>query len=691
VKINMISLANSPAILASTIRWPRNYFNEWDYQRFGYYGLPTGQYQWWVGGAYGTNGTFSVTWPASQSQPSLVYPRGDVLTIARNSMKWSMDYYATQYHLQVVRNTGQVMVDRYYPAPYRNGSGVYQAVMPAYASEWGSGIYYWRVAGWNPTSESEWSDYQTFQIDLSSKNSRWISGDIYYFGKVPTTNVIVEAFENSAFSGDPASRIVLSFSASGGGDLGSYVLQGLQQKIYYVRAYIGLNTAGDETIQVAPHYWSSQGFVKDTVNAYKPGLVDLTSDIFASQKSVVIRDRDSDNDTLPDAWEINYFGNMDQTGDMDYDGDGQSNLQEYINDGLNLNPSAWDSDHDGLSDSFEMAYNGSAFGFRSRGASGQVLNPTVWDTDGDGYSDGAEIFRYHTDPLDPNRFPRYRPLCFGSSPSVADYDGDGRSDLSLFDTAIGNWHLYTMAGQSGVIRYGSSAMQPLVGDFDGDGRCELSLYYPFSGGWYSLNPWTGQSTASSFGDATMIPVPADYDGDRVADTAVYCPSSGYWFINASKGGIFSLPFGGPSLIPVPGDYSGDGACDLGVYDPATGTLALYLWNIYTRQGQLVRAHLGGPTMTPLACDMDGDGRADIIFFDNATGVWYVYTWTGQQISGQFGWSGCVPVPGDYDGDGRADAAIYYPPTGMWYVYTWVGQFYQGRFGGPDLAPALKGR
>ena len=39
----------------------------------------------------------------------------------------------------------------------------------------------------------------------------------------------------------------------------------------------------------------------------------------------------SDGDSLPDAWELDHFGNLDQTGDDDFDGDGLTNAQEYLN------------------------------------------------------------------------------------------------------------------------------------------------------------------------------------------------------------------------------------------------------------------------------------------------------------------------------------------------------------------------
>jgi hypothetical protein len=38
---------------------------------------------------------------------------------------------------------------------------------------------------------------------------------------------------------------------------------------------------------------------------------------------------DSDGDGLPDSWEIQYFGNLNQTANGDPDGDGLTNLQEF--------------------------------------------------------------------------------------------------------------------------------------------------------------------------------------------------------------------------------------------------------------------------------------------------------------------------------------------------------------------------
>jgi hypothetical protein len=90
---------------------------------------------------------------------------------------------------------------------------------------------------------------------------------------------------------------------------------------------------------------------------------------------------DSDGDGLPDAWEIEHFGNLAaQDGNGDPDGDGLSNLLEL---GCGTDPNDADTDNDGASDGSEFTAGS---------------NPSNPDTDGDGINDGDEI----ASALDPN-------------------------------------------------------------------------------------------------------------------------------------------------------------------------------------------------------------------------------------------------------------------------------------------------
>lgn len=692
IVINKITEHGAPQILRRNMRFPRNFIHEWDYRLAGINALEAGVYQWWGGSQ---NGTFNISWPASLTTPQIVYPRGDTFYYARNQLAWTMDPKSAMAHLQIARRLANgnlsLIIDKRIPTPWQDQQGVSYHWMEDYAGELGNGTYFWRVAGWTPAGSSAWSQEQTFQIDLSSTNSRWISGSIYYFGKVPATNITIEAFNNRGFGGAPVARMRLTPTHTAEGLKCSYTMRGLQQGTYYIRAYIDTAPAGGASSRRMEN-WKSSGFFRDPFNDYQPGEINLNGAFFVSNARVIVRDRDADNDKMPDAWEMCYFGSLDQTGEMDFDGDGIRNLEEYERDGVNINPANWDTDGDGLSDLFELNYRGHRFGFTaaSKADINRPLCPMSWDTDGDGYSDGAEIMRYGTDPLNPASFPVYRPACFNPWPSVGDFDGDGRTDISLFQASSATWFIQTISGIGGNMTFGAANAIPLSADFTGDGRSDIASYNPANGTWHIFDVWSGQSGSLVFGNSAMIPVPADYTGDGKADLAVYQPNAGMWHIyNLWTGQTISFPMGGATMIPVPGDYNNDGAADFALYEPATGKWLINCFHRYRQVWENFAFTLGGSEWMPVPGDYDGDGRSDIMLYKRATGQWRLATWKGQYVEGQLGGSSLIPVPGDYDGDGRTDIALYDTNTGMWSIYCWSGKQYQGIFGGQGIRPVLE--
>ncbi len=60
------------------------------------------------------------------------------------------------------------------------------------------------------------------------------------------------------------------------------------------------------------------------------GWISLSNAIAYVKTSSVAPGTDGDHDGLPDAWEIQYLGGTTATPNADADGDGQSNLQEYL-------------------------------------------------------------------------------------------------------------------------------------------------------------------------------------------------------------------------------------------------------------------------------------------------------------------------------------------------------------------------
>ncbi len=104
---------------------------------------------------------------------------------------------------------------------------------------------------------------------------------------------------------------------------------------------------------------------------------------------------DSDNDGLPDAWEIDNFTNPLDNSDawIDMDNDGLTNWQEFQ---AGTDPRNQDTDHDGLPDNEGLV---------------TLTSPLLFDTDNDGISDYDELYLYNTEPL------------------VSDTDNDGLTDI----------------------------------------------------------------------------------------------------------------------------------------------------------------------------------------------------------------------------------------------------------------------
>ncbi|RPJ25446.1 MAG: hypothetical protein EHM33_14500, partial [Chloroflexi bacterium] len=95
-----------------------------------------------------------------------------------------------------------------------------------------------------------------------------------------------------------------------------------------------------------------------------------------------------------------------------------------------------------------------------------------------------------------------------------------------------------------------------VADFDGDGDTDLSVFKvePWAGMWYVKD-----QDAHAYGNSESIPVSCDYNGDGQTDVAVY--NAGTWYVE----GLFVDNWGDGDSIPVPGDYDGDGSCELAVF------------------------------------------------------------------------------------------------------------------------------
>ena len=408
--------------------------------------------------------------------------------------------------------------------------------------------------------------------------------------------------------------------------------------------------------------------------------------------------RDSNGNRTQDYWEAvgNYAlnalavaGNTNPIDiamvDPDSDSDGLFDYQELFQ--YNTNPFDSDSDDDGLSDGTEVLTTGTNPNLKDTDSDGltdgEEVNtyatlPLDWDTDNDTFSDGWEI-RAGTDPLNPASFPTENPF--------NDFDGDGKSDLTVFAPESAVW--YIRQSQSLSLRtqqWGWVVTKPQPGDFDGDNKADVTVFDPGTGNWYIQQSSNLATRIQNFGWSEVAPVPADYDGDGKTDIAVYHKATGNWYLLKSSNGQFvQQNWGWSETDPVPGDYDGDGRDDFAVFHPATG-------NWYIRRssdGSLLQVNWGWSATLPVPADYDGDGTTDIASYHPGTGTWYIRQSSDLTLRQQtFGWSEVIPVPGDYDGDGKDDLVVYHRQTGVWYLSRSTAGFLTIGFGWSQAFPVF---
>ena len=258
----------------------------------------------------------------------------------------------------------------------------------------------------------------------------------------------------------------------------------------------------------------------------------------------------------------------------------------------------------------------------------------------------------------------------------ADFDGDGKTDVVIFQRETGQWIGRYSASDllfSQVWGLAKSSDMPLLGDFDGDGKTDFVVYRPESSAWIQLRSSDKTVVQTIWGIATSaggrdVPVPGDYDGDGKTDHAVYRPATADWLVLQSASGtpnVQNWGLAGGGDIPVPADYDGDSKTDRAVFRRATSE-----WFIRNSSSGLVTVQRWGEAEKgeiPLPADYDGDGKADFAVYRPSIALWYVYlsgTSAAALKTNVQTWglpnSSDICVVGDYDGDGKADRAVFRP-------------------------------
>ncbi len=215
----------------------------------------------------------------------------------------------------------------------------------------------------------------------------------------------------------------------------------------------------------------------------------------------------------------------------------------------------------------------------------------------------------------------------GSSPALADFDGDGFLDVVLGSNDRSVWAFSGLDGST-LWRFetgGRVESSPAVGDLDGDGQVDVVIgsddgrVYALSGRdgrrlW--IRPTTGRVSSS--------PGLADLDGDRLTDVVV-----GSWdkqihalsgrtgepiWTFATEGGVI----GGPAFARLDGDA---------IPDVLIGSLDGRLYALSGRDGRRLWAGEGteGIAARPALADLNQDGVPDAV-----VGTWdaVVQAWSG---------------------------------------------------------------
>ncbi len=195
-----------------------------------------------------------------------------------------------------------------------------------------NGVYYWRVqmlnSKYSTWSSTEWSPWRIFRWDVntplppvgtatnlngSSAGYGQLRAVVKYFGAVTNTvanRVILQAFQNRSFTGQPAAQY--AFSASQNTMLTNLSLsatnaipmRGLKPGVYYVRAFIDSNT---NSVLDSWESWGYANYLGEQKSYYDVRPVTVSYSSITPLATVYIEDADTDQDWFPDAYEYEEY------------------------------------------------------------------------------------------------------------------------------------------------------------------------------------------------------------------------------------------------------------------------------------------------------------------------------------------------------------------------------------------------
>ena len=238
------------------------------------------------------------------------------------------------------------------------------------------------------------------------------------------------------------------------------------------------------------------------------------------------------------------------------------------------------------------------------------------------------------------------------TPVPADFDGDGKTDFCVFrvnnTTSPSSWTIFIIKSADSSFYstgFGLASDVPAPADFDGDGKADITVWRPSDGNWYITRSTDNSLLTLQYGASGDKPVPADFDGDGIADAAVWRnTAAAFYGLKSSDGQLIGYAIGASGDVPVIGDYDGDGKADYAVRHTSDNTWLIHL----SATDSLFNETWGVGSDIEVAGDYDHDGKTDIAVWRPGSGVWYIRRSTdGSMDTRQWGQMGDVPVPAPY--------------------------------------------
>lgn len=260
---------------------------------------------------------------------------------------------------------------------------------------------------------------------------------------------------------------------------------------------------------------------------------------------------DTDTDTLPDAWEMAFFSDLDEAAASDPDSDGQNNLTELAggSNPNNINSVPGDADGDGLGDTWEFTHFGNFLQTAGADPDGDHDTNLVEFTNSTIPTSKLSFFSSTADTV-PDSWKAFYGISAQSSTSDLDEGtGDGITNLVEFQRNTNPTLIDTDAdGLSDGVEVNTELTDPLDSDTDNDGLTdgnEVNVR--------NTEPLLLDTDGDSFGDGYEIA----QGSDPLVAGSVPTQPSGFTLLEDFEGPgmVIGQTFGGVNgwVTPIPGN------------------------------------------------------------------------------------------------------------------------------------------